>query len=441
MCPKNKKSEIVSLVFQSTVPAQSEATSFCLPPPRQRTKSTHTWKLIPKVPTTKEIMSKTLHRSLEAKLAALDGKFIHVHGSWSRFEFPTHPGSNISSFFLLYFLQHNEGPEWDSSDDEENVQVISQEGGKKGKKEKKQKGESSKSNADGQQQPKSKKSKAEKAATKASKPSSVIYLGHLPHGFEEAEIRGFLNQFGSIRKLRLSRSKKSGNSRGYAFVQFVDPEVAAIVADTMSGYFLMEKRLVCHIMPRDKCHPELFAGHDRKFVKIDWQGLNREQVNKPRTAEGMKKITARLVKREAEKRKKLEALGIDYDFPGYSAGVEKGEAAGSTGGKRKRKSSKDEGNEDGGDENAPKTPKRRERKGSEVSTDGESSTKAKSAKKKSSKKKRKTSDADELDAIAEAEEIPKTKTPKQKSTSKRSATTEVKKAKKSGKKKRRDSVP
>ena len=319
--------------------------------------------------------------------------------------------------------------------------MISQEAGNKGKKAKKQKGESSKSNADGQQQPKAKKSKAEKAATKASKPSSVIYLGHLPHGFEEAEIRGFLNQFGSIRKLRLSRSKKSGNSRGYAFVQFVDPEVAAIVADTMSGYFLMEKRLVCHIMPRDKCHPELFAGHDRKFVKIDWQGLNREQVNKPRTAEGMKKITARLVKREAAKRKKLEALGIEYDFPGYSAGVEKGEAAGSTGGKRKRKASKDEGNEDGGDENAPKTPKRRERKGSEVSTDGESSTKAKSAKKKSSKKKRKTSDAEELDAIVEEEEIPQTKTPKQKGASKRSAKTEVKKSKKSGKKKRRDSVP
>ena len=328
---------------------------------------------------------------------------------------------------------NDEGPEWDSSDDEENVQVISHEASKKGKKTKKQKGESS--------QPKSKKSKAEKAAAKASKPSSVIYLGHLPHGFEEAEIRGFLNQFGSIRKLRLSRSKKSGNSRGYAFVQFVDPEVAAIVADTMAGYFLMEKRLVCHIMPRDKCHPELFAGHDRKFVKIDWQGLNREQVNKPRTAEGMKKITARLVKREAAKRKKLEALGIDYDFPGYSAGVEKGDAASSTGGKRKRKASKDEGN-DGGDENAPKTPRRRERKGSEVSTDGESSTKAKSAKKKSSKKKRKTSDADELDAIVEEEEIPQTKTPKQKSaTSKRSAKTEAKKAKKSGKKKRRDSVP
>lgn len=280
--------------------------------------------------------------------------------------------------------------------------------------------------------------KSNKAVASKGKPSSVIYLGHLPPGFEEGEIRGFLTQFGSIRKLRLSRSKKTGNSRGYAFVEFVDPEVAAIVADTMSGYFLMEKRLVCHIMPRDKCHPNLFDGHNKKFIKVDWQGINREQVNKPRTAEGMKKITARLVKREAAKRKKLEALGIDYDFPGYEAGAEAAaaetkaktkEAAaeeGTASGKRKRKSSKDEGE-------IVKTPKRRERKGSEVSTDGESSVK-KSAKKKSAKKQRKgTADA-ELDVIAKEIETPK------KAASKRNAKTDAKKKKKSSKK-RRDSVP
>ena len=394
-------------------------------------------------------MSKTLHRSLEAKLAALDGELLALF-SLGRISstscvgcsfFLILIGSVISFFFRSFlnppfsdlYLPIHPGPEWDSSDDEENVKVISQDVGKKGRKAKKQKGD-----ADGQQQEsKAKKSKAEKVAAKATKPSSVIYLGHLPQGFEEAEIRGFLNQFGSIRKLRLSRSKKTGSSRGYAFVQFVDSEVAAIVADTMSGYFLMEKRLVCHIMPRDKCHSELFAGHDRKFVKIDWQGLNREQVNKTRTAEGMKKITARLVKREIEKRKKLEALGIDYDFPGYAAGAKQEE---NTGGKRKRKASKDEGAGEDDEENVQKTPKRRERKGSEVSTDGEGSIKAKSAKKKSSKKKRKTSDAEELEAVAEEEEI-KTKTPK-KSTTRRSAKTEVKKdKKKSSKKKRRDSVP
>ena len=36
----------------------------------------------------------------------------------------------------------------------------------------------------------------------------VIYLGHIPHGFYEDEIRGFFSQFGTIHKVRLSRSKK-----------------------------------------------------------------------------------------------------------------------------------------------------------------------------------------------------------------------------------------
>lgn len=327
--------------------------------------------------------------------------------------------------FPLLVLVHV-GPEWDSSDDEENVQIVSQ---LKDTKKKKKKGESSSKKSTAAPTKANKGSKGTVVANKA-KSSSVIYLGHLPPGFEEGEIRGFLTQFGSIRKLRLSRSKKTGNSRGYAFVEFVDPEVAEIVADTMSGYFLLEKRLVCHVMPRDKCHPSLFDGHNKKFVKIDWQGINREQVNKPRTAEGMKKITKRLVKRETAKRKKLQALGLDYDFPGYQAGAgeaEGGEDGKATSGTRKRKSSKDESAEAG-------FPKMRERKGSEVSTDGENSVK-KSAKRKSAKKLRKTSDA-ELDLIAEEME-----TPKKKSTSNRSAKTEIKKKKKKSSKKRRDSVP
>lgn len=248
-------------------------------------------------------MAKSLHKSLEAKLAALDG------------------------------------PEWDSSDEEENIPLISD--AKR----------SSKKSSGGKKVSATAKSKDAKhnpsKRTSRSKASSVIYIGHLPPGFEEGEIRGFLLQFGEVKKLRLSRSKKSGAPRGYCFVQFNDPEVAAIVADTMSGYFLMEKRLVCHVLPRDKCHPKLFAGHDKRFVKVDWQGLHREQVNKPRTAEGMKKITARLVKREAGKRKKLKELGIDYDFPGYQDGAEAAKevksttANGNKQNKRKRTSSKE----------------------------------------------------------------------------------------------------
>lgn len=65
------------------------------------------------------------------------------------------------------------------------------------------------------------KGKAAKVAP-ASKPkgSAVVYLGRIPHGFFEDQIRGYFGQFGDVLRVRLSRSKKTGRSRGYAFVEF-----------------------------------------------------------------------------------------------------------------------------------------------------------------------------------------------------------------------------
>ena len=155
----------------------------------------------------------------------------------------------------------------------------------------------------------------------ANQPSRVIYLGHLPAGFEDTELRTFLNQFGNVSRCRVSRSTKTGRSRGYAFVEFADAEVAKIVADAMSGYFLLEKRLVCHLLPHDRVHELMFKKPKRVLTKADKQKAHRAEANKKRSAEALKGITAKLVEREERKRKKLAALGIDYDFPGYAAGA------------------------------------------------------------------------------------------------------------------------
>ncbi len=134
--------------------------------------------------------------------------------------------------------------------------------------------------------------------------------------------------------MKLSRARRTGNSRGYAFVQFDDKEVASIVADTMGGYFLMgERRLVCHIVPKDKVHPKLFQGAKRNLQLAQndvtcskriqyWQDKERAIVNKERSMDGIKKITQRLLSREKKKREQLKALGIDYDFPGYEASMQ-----------------------------------------------------------------------------------------------------------------------
>ena len=133
--------------------------------------------------------------------------------------------------------------------------------------------------------------------------------------------------------MKLSRSQRTGNPRGYAFVEFADNEVAAIVADTMSGYLFMgERRLVCHIVPQDKIHPELFhgskvnlalaqAGHTSSYRLKILHDNERRKVNSSKSVDRLNKITRRLLGREKKKREQLKTMGIDYDFPGYAAGA------------------------------------------------------------------------------------------------------------------------
>ena len=75
------------------------------------------------------------------------------------------------------------------------------------------------------------------------KPSArgIIYIGHLPKGFNENELREFFQQFGSVTKLRVSRSKKTARTKGYAFLEFAEHKVAEVAAKAMNKYMMFGK--------------------------------------------------------------------------------------------------------------------------------------------------------------------------------------------------------
>ncbi len=85
-----------------------------------------------------------------------------------------------------------------------------------------------------------------------SKSHGIIYLSHLPHGLYEMELRGFLGQFGAITNMRVGRSKRTGQSKGYTFVEFRYPEVAAVVCETMNYHLMFDKLLKCDMLPPEK---------------------------------------------------------------------------------------------------------------------------------------------------------------------------------------------
>ena len=212
-------------------------------------------------------------------------------------------------------------PKWDSSSDDE--PQISKRKNKKGFDSKANivnldegaEASESKGNAGG----KNKKGKGAGGKKEKGEGSSVIYLGHLPSGFEEEELGGFLSQFGDVVGIHVSRSKRTGNPKGYAFVKFRDNETAGIVSESMSGYFLMERRLVSHVVDEKDVRNDMFSG---KFRKIDWVGLHREKVNKERTKEEEEEKVKGKMSKLDKKMAKLKAMGmVDYGVDELMGGV------------------------------------------------------------------------------------------------------------------------
>ncbi|KAJ3904563.1 hypothetical protein F5879DRAFT_801375 [Lentinula edodes] len=142
----------------------------------------------------------------------------------------------------------------------------------------------------------------------------VLYLGHLPHGFYEDQLKGYFSQFGNVTRLRISRNKKTGRSKHYGFLEFDSSSVAEIVAETMNNYLLMGHILHCKVIPKDEIHPELWVGANRKWRVVPMQRVARVKHNKLRTLEEQAKATKRLLRRQNDKKSKLEKLGISYNF-------------------------------------------------------------------------------------------------------------------------------
>ena len=38
--------------------------------------------------------------------------------------------------------------------------------------------------------------------------SGVVYVGHLPHGFYEEQLKSYFSQFGNVNQVRVARNKK-----------------------------------------------------------------------------------------------------------------------------------------------------------------------------------------------------------------------------------------
>merc|ERR1712198_22443 len=143
----------------------------------------------------------------------------------------------------------------------------------------------------------------------------VVYLGHVPHGFYEKEMRAFFSQFGAVTRLRLSRSKRTGRSKGYAFLEFRHEEVAKVAADTMNNYLMYRQILKCESTWADKLHPETFKNCHRPFRMPTGAAKSRLRHNADKTPKREQENARARTGKMKKKAEALKAMGIEYECP------------------------------------------------------------------------------------------------------------------------------
>ncbi|XP_055389030.1 MKI67 FHA domain-interacting nucleolar phosphoprotein-like [Condylostylus longicornis] len=139
----------------------------------------------------------------------------------------------------------------------------------------------------------------------------VLLIGHLPPGFLEPQLRKFFRQFGDITRFRLVRSKKTGRSKNYAFIEFASKEVAEIASQTMNGYLMFGRTLKCRIIPSTDIH-SAFHNNSISYMQLAVREILKCSFS---DAEMTESQASHKLEKEVSKLEKIKALGIDYTPP------------------------------------------------------------------------------------------------------------------------------
>ncbi|KAF2864026.1 RNA-binding domain-containing protein [Piedraia hortae CBS 480.64] len=147
------------------------------------------------------------------------------------------------------------------------------------------------------------------------KTPGVIYIGRIPHGFYEHQMRSYFSQFGDILHLRLARNRKTGRSQHYGFIEFASKAVAEIVAKTMDKYLLFGHILQVRTVPREQVRATMWNRAGRRMKPIPRNKMEGRRLKHGLLREGWDKRNAKEEKRRLGKAEKLKELGYEFDMP------------------------------------------------------------------------------------------------------------------------------
>lgn len=145
----------------------------------------------------------------------------------------------------------------------------------------------------------------------------IIRLSGLPYGFFERELFSYFSQFGVVTRLKLIRSKKTGGSRGYAYIEFEDEDVAGIAADTMNGYLMFRSLIKARVVDRTKIDVDKLFRNWKRVFTVKTPSQKRALYNRNRSEEQLQRSNQRRAKKLLAQQQKLAAAGIKYELTDF----------------------------------------------------------------------------------------------------------------------------
>jgi RNA recognition motif-containing protein len=79
-----------------------------------------------------------------------------------------------------------------------------------------------------------------------------LYVGNLPYGIDEQQLRDLFSQAGEISDVAVITDKYTGQSKGFAFVEMATDEAAEEAIKQFDGYSLSNRQMVVNVArPRE----------------------------------------------------------------------------------------------------------------------------------------------------------------------------------------------
>ncbi|KYM99048.1 MKI67 FHA domain-interacting nucleolar phosphoprotein-like protein [Cyphomyrmex costatus] len=130
-------------------------------------------------------------------------------------------------------------------------------------------------------------------------------------------MKDYFKQFGNVTRVRVVRSKRTGKSCGYGYIEFLHSQVAEIAADTMNNYLMCGRLLKATYIPSEKQHSGFFSGvnwSEDKYPKLKNRRQTTLSKNRLQSAKDHEKYVQRSLNNLSALESKLQVKGISIKF-------------------------------------------------------------------------------------------------------------------------------